>query len=125
MSVPGIGPVTAMTLPAFAPPAEGFRRGRDFPACLGLVPLQYSTGGKPRLGRTPKMGQRDIRRLLILGAMSVISDAKRSGTAADPRALRMLQRRPVRSVATAPANRLARVARALMVKQEAYRAPAA
>ena len=64
MTIPGIGPVTAMAIQAFAPPMESFRRGRDFSAWLGLVPLQHTTGGKPRLGRVSKMGQRDLRRLL-------------------------------------------------------------
>ena len=74
--MPGVGPITAMALAAFAPPMETFRRGRDFSAWLGLVPRQHSSGGKPRLGRTSKSGQRDIRRLLIIGAMAVISGAK-------------------------------------------------
>jgi len=71
MTIPGIGPITALALEAFAPPMESFRRGRDFSAWLGLVPRQHTTGGKPRLGRISKMGQRDLRRLLITGAMAV------------------------------------------------------
>ena len=71
--MPGIGPVTAMAIETFAPAMANFRRGRDFAAWLGLVPRQHSTGGKQRLGRTSKMGQRDIRRLLIVGAMSVVT----------------------------------------------------
>ncbi len=59
MTIPGIGPVTAMALQAFAPPMESFQRGRDFSAWLGLVPRQHTTGGKPRLGKTSKMGQRE------------------------------------------------------------------
>ena len=62
MTIPGVGPITAMAIQAFAPPMESFRRGRDFSAWLGLVPRQHSTGGKPRLGRISKMGQRDLRR---------------------------------------------------------------
>ena len=77
MTIPGIGPVTAMALQAFAPPMEGFQRGRDFSAWLGLVPRQHTTGGKPRLGKTSKMGQRDLRRLLISGAMTVVRGAVR------------------------------------------------
>ena len=65
MSIPGIGPLSAMAIQAFAPPMESFRRGRDFAAWLGLVPRQNSTGGKPKLGRISKMGQRDLRRLLV------------------------------------------------------------
>jgi transposase len=68
--MPGIGPVTAMALAAFAPPMDSFRQGRDFSAWLGLVPRQHSSGGKQRLGRTSKSGQCDIRRLLIIGAMA-------------------------------------------------------
>lgn len=77
--MPGIGPVTAAAIEAFSPPMATFRRGRDFAAWLGLVPRQHSTGGKPRLGRVSKMGQRDIRRLLIIGAMSVVRWARRKG----------------------------------------------
>ena len=72
MSIPGIGPICAMAIQAFAPSMEGFRCGRDFSAWLGLVPRRCSTGGKPKLGRISKMGQRDLRRLLIAGAIAVI-----------------------------------------------------
>ena len=78
-TMPGIGPITAMAIEAFAPPMDSFRRGRDFAAWLGLVPRQKSTGGKQILGKTSKMGQRDIRRLLIIGAMAVVRWAARSG----------------------------------------------
>ena len=67
MTVPGVGPITAMAFQAFAPPMESFQRGRDFAAWLGLVPRQHTTGGKPRLGKISKMGQRDLRCLLITG----------------------------------------------------------
>ena len=63
-TMPGVGPITAMAIETFAPPMEVFRRGRDFAAWLRLVPIQHSTGGKQVLGKTSKMGQRDIRRLL-------------------------------------------------------------
>jgi transposase len=69
-TIPGVGPLTALAIEAFAPPMESFRCGRDFAAWLGLVPRQFSSGGKERLGRTSKAGQADIRRLLIIGAMS-------------------------------------------------------
>ena len=124
MSVPGIGPVIAMAIQAFAPPMEGFERGRDFAAWLGLVPRQHTTGGKPRLGRISKMGQRDLRRLLVVGAMSVIRNAQRSGRFHDPWLMQMLARKPKKLVAVALANRMARIAWALMTKQESYRAPA-
>ncbi len=71
MTVPGIGPLIATALATLAPPPETFRRARDFAAWLGLTPRQHSTGGKQRLGATTKMGERSLRRLLILGANSV------------------------------------------------------
>ena len=79
--MPEMGPISAAAIEAFAPPMATFKRGRDFAAWLGLVPRQHTTGGKPRLGRTSKMGQRDIRRLLILGAMAVVRWAARRGAA--------------------------------------------
>lgn len=72
MSIPGVGPVIATAVAALAPPAEAFKRGRDFAAWLGLTPLQHSTGGKQRLGATSKMGERTLRRLLTIGASSVV-----------------------------------------------------
>ena len=125
MTIPGIGPISAMALQAFAPPMESFRRGRDFSAWLGLVPRQHTTGGKPRLGRISKMGQRDLRRLLITGAMAVVRWAVMRGETADPWLARMLSRKPRKLVAVALANRMARIAWALMTNNEVYRAPAA
>ena len=78
-TMPGVGPITAMAIETFAPPMTVFKRGRDFAAWLGLVPRQHSTGGKQVLGKTSKMGQRDIRRLLITGAMAVVRWASRKG----------------------------------------------
>jgi transposase len=78
-TMPGVKPITAMAIETFAPPMEVFRRGRDFAAWLGLVPVQHSTGGKQVLGKTSKMGQRDIRRLLITGAMVIVRWACRKG----------------------------------------------
>ena len=125
MTIPGIGPICAMAIQAFAPPLESFRCGRDFVAWLGLVPRQHTTGGKPRLGRISKMGQRDLRRLLVCGAMAVVRWAIRRGETDDPWLARMLARKPVMVVAVALANRMARIAWALMVNKEVYRAPAA
>ena len=101
-----------------------FRRSRDFAAWLGLVPRQRSTGGKQRLGKTSKMGQRDIRRLLIIGAMSVIQAAKRSAPPEGAWLARMLARKPRMLVAIALANKMARGVWAMMTKQEDYRDPA-
>ena len=108
MTIPGVGPVTAMALQAFAPPMESFRRGRDFSAWLGLVPRQHTTGGRPRLGRISKMGQRDLRRLLVTGAMAVVQHAVRRGEITDPWLAGMLARKPKKLVAVALANRTAR-----------------
>lgn len=72
MTIPGVGPITAAALATFAPPAQTFTKGRDFAAWVGLTPRQHSSGGKERLGKTSKMGQRDIRRLLIIGAVAVV-----------------------------------------------------
>ena len=125
MTIPGIGPICAMAIQAFAPPMESFRCGRDFAAWLGLVPRQHTTGGKPRLGRISKMGQRDLRRLLVCGAMAVVRWALRRGETDDPWLARMLACKPPKLVAVALANRMARIAWALTVKKEVYRAPAA
>ena len=125
MTIPGIGPITARALQAYAPPMESFRRGRNFSAWLGLVPRQHTTGGKPRLGRISKMGQRDLRRLLITGAMAVVHHESRRGEASDPWLARMLARKPKMLVAVALANKTARVVWALTTKKEIYRARAA
>ena len=123
MSIPGIGPICAMAIQAFAPPMEGFRCGRDFSAWLGLVPRQCSTGGKPKLGRISKMGQRDLRRLLIAGAIAVIRWASRRGTD-DPWLAALLTRKPPMLAAAALANKMARVVWAVATKKEFYKAPA-
>lgn len=124
-TMPGVGPITSMAIECFAPPMESFRRGRDFSAWLGLVPKQHSTGGRQRLGKTSKMGQRDIRRLLIVGAMATIRAAIRKGGAPEGSWLaRMLERKPRKLVAIALANRMARGIWAMMTKQEDYRNPA-
>jgi len=122
-TMPGIGPIAAMAIDAFAPPMQEFRRGRDFAAWLGLVPRQRSTGGKQVLGGTSKMGQRDIRRLLIIGAMAVVRAAVRRGVAAESWLGRMLARKPRMVVAIALANKMARAAWAMQTKEETYRGP--
>ena len=124
MSIPGIGPICAMAIQAFAPPVESFRRGRDFSAWLGLVPRQHSTGGKARLGRISKMGQRNVRWLLIIGAMTVVGWAVLRGAPPGSWLARMLARKPRMLVAVALANRMARIAWALMTNKEVYREPA-
>lgn len=124
-TMPGIGPIGAMAIDAFAPPMQEFRRGRDFAAWLGLVPRQKSTGGKQILGRTSKMGQRDIRRLMIIGAMAVVRAAVRKAPPEGSWLARMLARKPRMVVAIALANKMARSAWAMLTKQENFRYPMA
>jgi len=119
-TMPGIGPMSAMAIQAFCPPAENFHKGRDFAAWLGLVPRQHSTGGKDRLGRITKMGQRDVRKLLIIGAMSVISASERKGHCDDPWLARILTRKPRMVVAVALANRMARRLWAMLTTERDY-----
>jgi transposase len=78
-TMPGVGPITALAIDTFAPPMDVFKRGHDFAAWVGLVPRQHPTGGKQVLGSISKMGKRDIRRLLITGAMAVVRAALRKG----------------------------------------------
>lgn len=121
MSMPGMGPITAMAIEAFAPTMTTFRKGRDLAAWLGLVPKQHSSGGKQALGRTSKMGQRDIRRLLIIGAMTVIRWACRKAPPENSWLARMLARKPRMLVAIALANKMARSIWAMMTKNESCR----
>jgi transposase len=123
MTIPGVGPMCATTIQAFAPPMEEFSNGREFAAWCGLVPRQKSTGGRQILGRTSKMGQRDIRRLLITGAMAVIRWAIRKGPPPGSWLAKMLARKPRMLVATALANKLARTVWALTTTKENYRIP--
>jgi transposase len=123
-TIPGVGAVTAAAITTFAPPMETFSKGRDFAAWVGLTPRQHSSGGKDRLGRTSKMGQRDIRRLLIVGAVAVVRWAARKGAPEGSWLARMLARKPKMLVAVALANRMARTAWALLRKGEDYREPA-
>ena len=125
MTMPGVGPITAAAIEAFAPPMGEFRRGRDFAAWLGLVPRQHSSGGKESLGKTSKMGQRDIRRLLIVGAMAQVRWAARNGAPQGSWLARMLGKKPRLVVAIALANRMARCAWAMLTKNEDYREPVA
>jgi transposase len=99
-----------------------FRSARHFAAWLGLVPRQHSTGGKTRFGRIAKTGNRAIRRLLVLGATSMVRRAEQWSSAVRRWAKAILQRRPVRLVTVALANKIARIAWALLTRKEVYRA---
>jgi transposase len=123
LTIPGVGPICASAMVALAPPAQTFSKGRDFAAWLGLTPRQHSSGGKERLGRTSKMGQRDLRRLLISGAMALVNWARRNGAPTGTWLSRMIARKPPMLVAVAMANRIARIAWALMARGGIYRDP--
>ncbi|WP_290899044.1 transposase [Hoeflea sp.] len=122
-TMPGVGPVTSLAIEAFAPPLETFRCGRGFAAWLGLVPRQNSTGGKQRLGRVTKAGQADIRRLLIVGAMSRLTWLGRKSIREGSWLARMLERKPKMLVAIALANKMARAIWAMLTRNEDYRDP--
>ena len=121
----GRRPDCPVAIDAFAPPMQEFRRGRDFATWLGLVPRQQSTGGEQVLGRTSKMGQRDIRRLLIIGAMAVVRAAVRRGVAEEGWLGRMLTRKPRLVVVIALVSKKVRAARAMQTKEETCRGPLA
>ena len=125
MTIPGIGPITATALLALAPPVEGFARSRDFAAWLGLTPRQHSTGGKERLGAISKMGERTLRRLLIIGSSAVVLQASRRGAPRGSWLEQMLARKPRMLVTVALANKTARIIWAVLMKGEDYRAPVA
>jgi transposase len=123
MTIPGVGPMTATALLALAPAAASFRCGRDFAAWLGLTPLQRSTGGKQKLGATSKMGERTLRRLLIIGATAVVQHARRRGASPSSWLGRMIVCKPPMLAATALANKMARIVWALMANGGVYKAP--
>src|ERR671935_2136692 len=117
-SVPGIGPIIATAIAVTVVEPSGFRSGREFAAWLGLVPRQNSTGGKPRLGGISKRGNQYLRRLLINGASANLLRSK--ATNADPWVIGLRRRRPPLVVAVALANKTARMAWAVMRRQEQY-----
>lgn len=119
-TMPGIGPIGAMILEAFAPDMKNFKTGRDFAAWLGLVPIQRSTGGKTRLGQTSKMGQKDIRHALVTGAMSRIAGHARQNSTATPWLQDKLDRKPKMVAAVALANKMARQIWAMITLEETY-----
>lgn len=112
-TIPGIGPITASALVSALPDIADFQSGRDLSAWLGLTPKPHSTGGKERLGRISKMGNRYLRRLLYLGAIAQVS-ARRRGDPGDDWLWQIIQRKKPKQAAIALANRMARTAYALM-----------
>jgi transposase len=121
-TVPGIGVIGATAIVATMTDPKAFRSGRDFAAWIGLVPRQDSTGGKHKLGRISKQGDQYLRRILIVGAHSVLRRA-RENPVKYPWLTALLVRRPFKVVAVALANKMARIAWALLAKGGTYRAP--
>ncbi len=119
-AVPGIGPITAITLSLSVAP-EHFASGRHFAAWLGLTPKEHSTGGKPRLGKISKAGNERLRTLLVVGATAVIRHAQPGSKAASAWLLELLKRKPRKLAAVALANKMARIVWAIMARGEAYR----
>ncbi len=120
LSIPGIGPITASALLAETGDASQYRHGRDFAASLGLVPRQYSTGGRSTLLGISKRGNKHIRRLLVLGARSIIMRIDKRDDALGPWVRELLLRRHSNVVACALANKLARIAWAILAKGGCY-----
>jgi len=121
-SIPGIGPVSASAIVATVGDARRFRTGRDFAAWLGLVPSQHSSGGKTVLGPITKMGDRYLRSLLVLGATAML---RRRDSGYGPWLAGLLARKPARQASVALANKMARIAWAILARGGVYRKPAA
>jgi transposase len=124
-AIPGVGPALATALVASVADARAFRSGRDFSAWVGLVPKQNSSGGKDRLGSISKQGDRYLRSLFTAGALAVIRYARIHGTGHRPWLTGLLARRPAKVAAIALANKLARMAWAMMARGQRYTEPAA
>jgi transposase len=121
-TIPGIGLIGASAIAATVADPKVFRSGRDFAAWIGLVPRQESTGGNHKLGPISKQGDRYLRRILVVGAHSVLRRAKQNPEKY-PWLTQLLARRPFKVVAVALANKMARTAWALLAHGGTYRAP--
>jgi transposase len=123
--IPGVGPALATALVASVADPKAFRSGRNFSAWIGLVPKQHSSGGKDRLGSISKQGDRYLRGLFVAGALAVIRYAKIHGTKHRPWLAALLTRRATKVAAIALANKIARMAWAMMARGEPYKEPIA
>lgn len=120
-TIPGIGPITASALSATITDASQFKSGRQLAAWLGLVPRQNSSGGKQILGRISKQGDQYLRQLLVIGATSMLGVVNKKKTPDDEWVLALLDKKPSRLVTVALANKMARIAWAVMSRQEVYK----
>lgn len=119
-TIPGIGPIGATALAASVTDPGQFRSGRQFAAWLGLTPLQNSSGGKERLGRISKMGDKYLRRLLVIGATALVRRARAKPESVHPHLVNLLARKPVRVASVAMANKMARIVWAVMTRGDVY-----
>lgn len=124
-TIPGIGPIIASALSARVADATVFRTGRHFAAWLGLTPREWSSGMKRRQGRISKRGDAYLRRLLVLGAHAVMRHSGRAGPHTELWLQKLRARRPPAVAAIALANKMARIAWAVMVRAEIYHRRAA
>lgn len=124
-SIPGVGPITATAIASTVVDPAMFRSGRDFAAWLGLTPKSRSSGGKDKLGRISKRGDRYIRHLLYVGAGNVIRFAKARAATGKAWIDGLQMRRPPKVVIIALANKMARIAWALMTRGDTFRSPTA
>ena len=130
-TIPGIGPVGAVSFALKVPDATVFGSGRHFAAWLGITPREHSTAGRQRLGKISREGDEGLRRLLVLGATAVVQQVERRIKAGktsrndSPWLLQLLARKPKKLATIALANKMARIIRAMLVSGELYRRPQA
>ena len=121
MSIPGFGPITASAMAATIQDASSFAGPREFAAFLGLTPKQNSSGGKQKLGRISKMGNRNLRKLLVVGAHAVLFHRKPHTDPLRIWAKKLIDKKPFKLVAVALANKMARIAFAILRSKTVYR----
>jgi transposase len=124
VEIPGIGPVTATALIAAIGNGAAFRKGREFAAWMGVVPREHSTGGKQKLLGISKHGNSYLRRLFIQGARAVLQQRTKQTPALSVWLAQLTIRAHQNVVAVALANKLARIAWAVLAKEKQYRPPA-